>query len=143
MFPISYPLCFCLEHFARVAIFEIPRFVCLSQLVPFRMECTRCHAIGLDDKRNRDTVVLSTMSTYPVESSSYNGKFHSALRSIPLEDVDLETLEHLERSSELDHYLDPAAPNILYTLVQTRIKSKPGYAVRSYLIMWQRNEFIL
>lgn len=70
------------------------------------------------------------MSTHPVKVSSYIGKFNSALGSVPLGGVDLEALEQLEHSPELDPYLDPAAPKILYTLVQTHIKRKPGYAVR-------------
>lgn len=70
------------------------------------------------------------MSTQPTDSPSYIGKFHSALDSVPLDNVDLETLQHLEQSHEFDHYLDPAAPKILFALVQTHMKRHPGSTVR-------------
>lgn len=80
------------------------------------------------------TTIFSKMATHHARASSYQGKsFHSALGYIPLGNVDLETLERLEHSPELDHYLDPAAPGILYTLVQTYIKRKRGRFVRKSL----------
>ncbi|KAG8720752.1 hypothetical protein FRC08_018293 [Ceratobasidium sp. 394] len=52
--------------------------------------------------------------------------FRTALGKNSLKNVDLETLERIEQSAELDYYLDPAAPGILYTLVQNHMKSKPN-----------------
>ncbi len=55
--------------------------------------------------------------------------FHTALENSSLKTVDLETLERIEQSRDLDYYLDPATPRILYTLVQAPMKSKPASRV--------------
>ncbi|KAG8741033.1 hypothetical protein FRC10_003417 [Ceratobasidium sp. 414] len=40
--------------------------------------------------------------------------------------VDIDTLEHAEQSRDVDSFLDPAAPRILYGLLQSRISRNPA-----------------
>ncbi|KAG8709698.1 hypothetical protein FRC09_000516 [Ceratobasidium sp. 395] len=58
--------------------------------------------------------------------SQFDSSFRTALGNASLEAVDLETLERLEQSPEVDYFLDPAAPKILYTLVQSHMNSRPN-----------------
>lgn len=73
------------------------------------------------------------MATHPAKS------FLSALGTIALRNVDLETLQNLEQSSEFDYYLDPAAPGTLHTLVKIHMKSKPGCGVRISIFFGHRH----
>ncbi|QRV75947.1 MYND Zn-finger protein [Ceratobasidium sp. AG-Ba] len=47
----------------------------------------------------------------------------SALGNRPLKSVDIETLEELEKSSQVECYLDPDAPRTLYIIVQNHLKN--------------------
>ncbi|KAG9126751.1 hypothetical protein FRC07_002086, partial [Ceratobasidium sp. 392] len=59
-------------------------------------------------------------------ASQSTSPFRAALGRTSLKDVDLETLERLEQLPEVDYFLDPAAPRILFTLVQSHMQSKPN-----------------